>query len=148
MNSRDGVVISLETGGSSDTYGHTAAAKDVLSLLGNRWVATIVVSLRSGPLRHGVLKKRMKGVSQRMLTLTLRGLERDGIVERTAYPGSPPCVIYELTTLGRSLQAIIEAVGDWADGNILAIEAARSRFDERGQGSAAQQTTGRVHRIA
>lgn len=125
----------------------TFAATDVLSWIGNKWVASIVFELRTGPLRHGVLMKRMFGVSQRVLTLTLRALERDGIVERTAFAISPPCVVYELTPLGKSLQLLLQSLDDWAAANILAIKAARTYFDERTQVENTEATTRRVHRI-
>ena len=82
-------------------------------------------------MRFSELQRRIDGISQRMLTLTLRGLERDGIVSRTVHPTVPPRVDYELTPLGHSLQGPVKALGDWAFANQADIEAARERFDRR-----------------
>jgi DNA-binding HxlR family transcriptional regulator len=89
------------------------------------------MSLASGPRRFNELKRVIGGVSQRMLTLTLRGLERDGFVTRTVFPTIPPRVDYALTDLGRSLLVPIQALGDWAFAHIPVIEAARREFDGR-----------------
>lgn len=80
-------------------------------------------------MRFNELKRNIGGISQRMLTLTLRGLERDGLITRTVYPGVPPRVDYELTALGRSLLVPVSALGDWALRNRGKIEEARTRFD-------------------
>jgi DNA-binding HxlR family transcriptional regulator len=90
-----------------------------------------VMLLRHGPRRFNELKREIGGVSQRMLTFTLRGLERDGLVTRTVFPTVPPRVDYALTPLGHSLREPVEALGSWAFANIAAIEAARRAFDER-----------------
>jgi DNA-binding HxlR family transcriptional regulator len=91
----------------------------------------IVMQLRTGPRRFNELKKLIGGISQRMLTLTLRGLERDGLVTRTVTPTIPPRVDYDLTALGRSMQAPVEALGSWAMSHLDAIEKARRDFDRR-----------------
>jgi len=87
--------------------------------------------LRDRPRRFNELKKLIGGISQRMLTRTLRGLERDGLVTRTVFPTVPPRVDYELTPLGRSMQTPVEALGNWAFANLAAIEQARLEFDRR-----------------
>ena len=87
--------------------------------------------LGDGPKRFNELKRLVGGISQRMLTLTLRGLERDGLVTRTVFPTIPPRVDYELTDLGRGLQQPVRALADWATTHQDGIEAARSRFDKR-----------------
>jgi DNA-binding HxlR family transcriptional regulator len=87
--------------------------------------------LSDGPKRFNELKRMINGISQRMLTLTLRGLERDGLVTRTIFPTIPPRVDYELTDLGRGLQQPVKALGEWAIAHQEQIAAARTRFDER-----------------
>ncbi len=87
--------------------------------------------LRDGPRRFNEIKRLIDGISQRMLTLTLRGLERDGLVTRTVFPSIPPRVDYELTDLGRGLSKPVIALGQWAIEHRREIEAARARFDGR-----------------
>ncbi|MCM2291853.1 helix-turn-helix transcriptional regulator [Allorhizobium sp. BGMRC 0089] len=86
----------------------------VLTRIGDKWSILIVMTLADGPYRFNELKRRVGDISQRMLTLTLRGLERDGLVKRTLYPTIPPKVEYALTPLGHSLRAPVEALGHWA----------------------------------
>jgi DNA-binding HxlR family transcriptional regulator len=109
------------------------AVSSVLARVGDKWTVLIVALLGDGPKRFNEIKRMVGGISQRMLTLTLRGLERDGLVTRTVFPTVPPRVDYELTPLGRSLWEPVEALGAWARGNIGEIEAARRRFDARAQ---------------
>lgn len=104
----------------------------VLARIGDKWSILVVMTLTDGPRRFNDLKRTIGGISQRMLTFTLRGLERDGLVSRTVYPTIPPRVDYELTPLGRSLQAPVQALGSWAFANLPAIQAARTRFDGEG----------------
>ena len=104
----------------------------VLARIGDKWSILVVMTLTDGPRRFNDLKRKIGGISQRMLTFTLRGLERDGLVSRTVYPTIPPRVDYELTPLGRSLQAPVQALGSWAFANLPAIQAARTRFDGEG----------------
>jgi len=89
----------------------------------------VVVTLGDGPKRFNELRRSIASISQRMLTLTLRGLERDGLVTRTVFPTVPPRVDYELTELGHSLLAPVAALGTWARQNRLKIQQARLRFD-------------------
>jgi DNA-binding HxlR family transcriptional regulator len=84
-----------------------------------------------GPLRFNELKRMIGGISQRMLTLTLRGLERDGLLTRTVFPTIPPRVDYELTDLGRGLAQPVQALGKWAFEHLPEIEGARTSFDAR-----------------
>jgi DNA-binding HxlR family transcriptional regulator len=111
------------------------AVSGVLARIGDKWSVLIVALLGEGPRRFSEIKRMVSGISQRMLTLTLRGLERDGLVTRTVTPTIPPRVDYELTELGRSLWAPVEALGAWARTNQPAIEAARRRFDARAAGA-------------
>ena len=89
--------------------------------------------LINGPMRFNELKRTIGGISQRMLTLTLRGLERDGLVTRTIFPTIPPRVDYELTDLGRGLAQPVQALGQWAFDHLPAIEGARTSFDSRNE---------------
>jgi DNA-binding HxlR family transcriptional regulator len=89
----------------------------------------VIMLLGDGPRRFNEIKRMVGGISQRMLTLTLRGLERDGLVTRTVFPTIPPKVQYELTRLGGSLLVPVSGIGLWARQNRTAIEAARQRFD-------------------
>jgi DNA-binding HxlR family transcriptional regulator len=102
---------------------------EILARVGDKWSVMIVRLLGFGPKRFNEIKRAINGISQRMLTLTLRGLERDGLVTRTVTPSIPPRVDYELTALGHSLFAPIDALGAWAFANRHEIEMARARFD-------------------
>jgi DNA-binding HxlR family transcriptional regulator len=101
----------------------------VLSRIGDKWSVLVVSSLAGGPLRFNELRREIPSVSQRMLTLTLRGLERDGLVSRTVTPSIPPRVDYELTRLGRSLHGPVSELTDWAIANKIEIDAAQARYD-------------------
>jgi DNA-binding HxlR family transcriptional regulator len=105
------------------------AVSDVLARVGDKWTVLVVVVLGQGPKRFNELRRALGSISQRMLTLTLRGLERDGLVTRTVFPTIPPRVDYELTKLGRSLLEPVSGLGAWARKNQSAIEQARRRFD-------------------
>lgn len=104
---------------------------DMLSRIGDKWSILIVMILASGPRRFNELKRLVDGISQRMLTLTLRNLERDGFVTRTVTPSIPPRVDYALTDLGHSLRVPVSALGQWVTENIATIEGARAAFDAR-----------------
>jgi len=103
----------------------------VLARVGDKWSVLTVMLLRDGPRRFNEMKRIVGGISQQMLTRTLRGLERDGMVTRTIFPTSPPQVEYALTDLGRSLSKPVLALGMWAQEHIAQIDAARGRFDRR-----------------
>ena len=105
----------------------------VLARVGDKWSVFVIMMLGDGPKRFNELKRMVGGISQRMLTLTLRGLERDGLVTRTVFPTIPPRVDYELTDLGRGLCTPVKSLGEWAMRHQDQIEAARSRFDERNE---------------
>ncbi len=107
------------------------AVNSVLARVGDKWSVLIIMLLGGGPKRFNEIKRMVDGISQRMLTLTLRGLERDGLVTRTVFPTIPPRVDYELTDLGRSLWTPVEALGLWAGQHLADIHAARRRFEER-----------------
>jgi DNA-binding HxlR family transcriptional regulator len=105
------------------------AVSEVLSRVGDKWTVLVVWTLGDSPKRFNELRKALGSISQRMLTLTLRALERDGLVTRTVFPTIPPRVDYELTRLGRSLLDPVSELGLWARKNRTAIQDARSRFD-------------------
>jgi DNA-binding HxlR family transcriptional regulator len=105
------------------------AVSEVLSRVGDKWTVLVVSTLGDGPKRFNELRRALGSISQRMLTLTVRGLERDGLVIRTVFPTNPPRVDYELTDLGRSLLDPVSALGAWARHNKSAIQDARQRFD-------------------
>jgi DNA-binding HxlR family transcriptional regulator len=109
------------------------AVGELLGRVGDKWTMLVVNTLGPGPKRFNELKRALGSISQRMLTLTLRALERDGLVTRTVFPTVPPRVDYELTRLGRSLLEPVTALGAWAVQNREAIAAARQRFDGRGR---------------
>ena len=111
------------------------AVGQALDRIGDKWTVMVVGTLSKGPTRFNAMMRAIGGVSHRMLTLTLRGLERDGLVRRTAYPTIPPKVEYELTELGRSLIGPLKALATWAQRNRPAMEAARARFDQPEEGS-------------
>ena len=102
----------------------------VLNRVGDKWSMMIVMMLADGSMRFSELKRAIDGISQRMLTLSLRGLERDGLVTRTVTPSIPPRVDYELTELGISLRQPVKELGEWAIAHIACIRAAQLRFDE------------------
>ena len=106
------------------------AVAPVLARVGDKWSVLIVRALGAGPRRFNDLKRDIGGISQRMLSLTLRGLERDGLVTRTVFPTVPPRVDYALTGLGRSLWEPVEALGAWALRHHPEIAAAQRRFDD------------------
>lgn len=101
----------------------------LLSRIGDKWSVLVVSTLGSGSRRFNELRREIPSVSQRMLTLTLRNLERDGLVKRTVTPSIPPRVDYELTALGRSLQGPIGQLQQWALDHVGAIHAAQARYD-------------------
>ncbi|GAA0529197.1 DNA-binding HxlR family transcriptional regulator [Rhizomicrobium palustre] len=103
----------------------------VLARVGDKWSVLIIMMLSNGTRRFSDLKRDIGGISQRMLTICLRGLERDGLVERTVYPVVPPKVEYALTDLGRSLCVPVKALGTWALTHTAEIEAARAAFDAK-----------------
>jgi DNA-binding HxlR family transcriptional regulator len=105
------------------------AVSEILSRIGDKWTVLVVELLGRGPTRFNELRRMVGGISQKMLTTTLRQLERDGMVTRTVYPTIPPRVDYELTELGRELLVPVRALGEWARANMERIEEARRRYD-------------------
>jgi DNA-binding HxlR family transcriptional regulator len=109
--------------------GDCRAVSDVLARVGDKWSVLVVTRLGPGPMRFNELRRTIGGISQRMLTLTLRGLERDGLITRTIFPTIPPRVDYALTPLGLDLLTPVSALGEWAIRNQAKIARARERFD-------------------
>jgi DNA-binding HxlR family transcriptional regulator len=105
------------------------AVREVLNRVGDKWSVQVVALLGDSKKRFSELRRAIEGISQRMLTLTLKGLERDGLITRTVYPTIPPRVEYELTKLGRSLLVPITGLGKWAAQNRERIQVAREKYD-------------------
>src|SRR4051812_4158200 len=100
-----------------------------MATVGDKWTALVMCGLSTGSKRHGELRDRIAGVSQKMLTQTLRGLERDGLVTRTITPSVPVRVDYELTALGKTLLPVVDAIKRWSEGHIEEIHEARAGYD-------------------
>ncbi len=107
------------------------ALSSILARVGDKWTVLIVVLLGDGPKRFNEIKRMVGGISQRMLTFTLRGLERDGLVNRTVLPTAPPRVDYELTKLGGTLWQAVEPLSSWARAHVGEILTSRERFDRK-----------------
>ena len=121
--------------GTLELPGECRAVSELLSRVGDKWTVLVVSVLADGSLRFSEIRRALGSISQRMLTLTLRGLERDGLVTRTVTPSIPPRVDYELTALGRSLIDTVNGLVDWARRNREEIDRARQRFDDGRSGS-------------
>jgi DNA-binding HxlR family transcriptional regulator len=114
-----------------DVYNQHCPTRLVLDRIADKWTVLIVGALEDKTKRFGELRREIGGVSQKMLTQTLRGLEMDGIVTRRVYASVPPKVEYSLTDLGRSLIQMLEAIRMWSEHNIEEVLQARSQFDSR-----------------
>jgi DNA-binding HxlR family transcriptional regulator len=113
------------------SHGSCVAVREVLNRIGDKWSVLIVQLLADDPKRFSELKHAIEGISQRMLTLTLKGLERDGLVTRTVYPTTPLRVEYKLTDLGRTLRKPIQSLAKWAQENRERIQESRNRYDSK-----------------
>jgi DNA-binding HxlR family transcriptional regulator len=118
----------LTPGDEHDT-GDCRAISETLARIGDKWTVLVVELLRDGPVRFNELRRTINGISQRMLTVTLRGLEREGLVTRTVFPTIPPRVEYQLTALGQTLRGPLGAIATWARTHRPAMERARELFD-------------------
>jgi DNA-binding HxlR family transcriptional regulator len=123
--------------GAAPTPDGCATAREVLNRVGDKWSVFAIARLGHGTTRFTELQRGIEGISQRMLTLTLRHLERDGLVTRTVYPTIPPRVDYALTPLGRTLLETVMALAAWAEAHRVDIEAARHAYDQRQAATAA-----------
>ena len=112
-------------------YDPNCPSRTVLDRIGDKWSTLVVLTLLDGPLRFSHLRTQIGGVAPKVLTETLRRLERDGILTRTAYREIPPRVEYELTPLGSSLEEPVQAITSWAEQNVPKIERARVAYDRR-----------------
>lgn len=107
----------------------TCPSRTSLARIANKWTAMIVIALSGGPLRFGQVRQAVDGISGKVLADTLRDLERDGLLTRTAHDEMPPRVEYELTPLGRSLREPLTALARWAEAHIEEVEQARADYD-------------------
>lgn len=123
--------LSVDTAAKEDEHAQCRALGQILDRIGDKWTIMAVGLLSKGPMRFNAMMREIGGVSHRMLTLTLRGLERDGLVLRTAYATIPPKVEYQLTDAGRSLIGPLKALSNWAIEHQPVVEAARAKFDQR-----------------
>jgi DNA-binding HxlR family transcriptional regulator len=121
--------------------GHKSAVTETLARIGDKWTVMVVGTLHQGPMRYNQIRRAVEGISQRMLTLTLKGLEEDGLVNRTMYPTIPPRVDYELTDLGRKLLMPLQALYEWAVEHRPAMLAAREKFAKKQRKAALRQTS-------
>ncbi|EPL7710525.1 winged helix-turn-helix transcriptional regulator [Klebsiella variicola] len=131
LNPQEGTRMIPETPDLPNPHSCCSAVLDILSRIGDKWTVLAIIQLQAGPLRFNELKRSVGGISQRMLTLTLRHLERDGLVTRTVYPTIPPRVEYQLTTLGQSLLNPLMALGEWVEQHQADVRRAREIFDTR-----------------
>ena len=115
----------------ADIHAGCKTVTPVLARIGDKWSILVVMVLSAGPRRFNELKRLIDGISQRMLTHTLRSLERDGLVSRTVFPTIPPRVDYELSPLGHSLRVPVKALGLWVMENMDEITRSRAAFDGR-----------------
>ncbi len=117
--------------GGLDAYLRLCPSRNVLDSISDKWTTLALSALGAGTLRYGELKRRLDGISPKMLSQTLRHLERDGLVERTQYPTIPPRVTYELTELGRRLSDLMSQIKAWSETHYPEIEVARAAYDAR-----------------
>ena len=131
---QDGTFLSpghpLEPRLRGDVFCAACPTRQLLDRIADKWSTLILIVLGDGPMRFNALRHRIDGVSQKMLSQTLKALERDGLVTRTVFPTIPPRVDYELTRLGRSLLEPVSGLGLWARQNRIAVQEARDRFDK------------------
>lgn len=114
-----------------NVYDPDCPTRTMLDRIGDKWTVLVILVLLDGPRRFSELRRRAGRVAPKVLTETLRRLERDGVLTRTAFAEIPPRVVYELTPLGRSLEELIRSIAEWAEQNIEDITAARDVYDRR-----------------
>ncbi|MFJ5261695.1 winged helix-turn-helix transcriptional regulator [Streptomyces sp. NPDC088387] len=127
-----------------DAFIRSCPTNQLLGRISDKWVSLVLAALGDGPMRYSDLARKIAGVSPKMLTQTLRTLERDGLLTRAVTPSVPVRVDYELTPLGMSLRMLLAAVKDWAEANIEQVHEARDRYDS--EPAAAGAATGTVRR--
>ncbi|MFE3457070.1 winged helix-turn-helix transcriptional regulator [Nocardiopsis aegyptia] len=123
----------LQAFGGADAYLRSCASRSVVELISNKWVCLVIGALAAGPMRFGALRRRLDGITQKMLTRTLRDLERSGLVGREVFPTTPPQVEYSLTPLGENLGVLMGAIRGWAEEHMNEITEARAVYDARVQ---------------
>ncbi|SHM24512.1 winged helix-turn-helix transcriptional regulator [Actinacidiphila paucisporea] len=126
-----GTTDNLRFHGGADAYLAACPSRQILDVLANKWTMLVMGALAGGPLRFGELRRRLEGITQKMLTQTLRTLERDGLVTRTVYPTIPPKVQYAATGLGENVTELMRAIRVWSEENINAVLDARDVYDAR-----------------
>ena len=126
-----GTITDLRQHGGANAYLANCPSRTVLEVLANKWTALTIGALSAGPKRFGELRRILDGITQKMLTQTLRALERDGLVTRTMYPSIPPRVDYELTELGHTVSKLFAEIREWAETHAVEILTARERYDSR-----------------
>lgn len=126
-----GTTDNLRFYGGADAYLAACPSRQILDVLANKWTMLVMGALSGGPMRFGELRRRLDGITQKMLTQTLRTLERDGLITRTVYPTIPPKVEYTATELGESVTALLHAIRVWSEDNINAVLDARDAYDAR-----------------
>ena len=114
-----------------DIFQENCLSRQVLQLIADQWTPLVIYALKDGTMRFGQLLKRIGGISRKMLTQTLRAMERNGLVQRVVYPVVPPVVEYSLTPLGQTLVEPMKALGDWAYGHLQEVAQARTAYDQR-----------------
>ena len=117
--------------GGADAYMRACPSRTVLELLSDKWTLLVICALIDGPLRFGELRRKLDGVTQKMLTQTLRSLERDGLLLRTVFATAPPTVEYELTELGDSTTPLLAEVRAWAERHVVEVLGSRAAYDRR-----------------
>jgi DNA-binding HxlR family transcriptional regulator len=123
--------IDLRLAGGVDAYLRNCPSRTVLDLLSDKWTLLLIGALSRGPRRFGELRRRLDGITQKMLSQTLRRLERDGLLTRTVHPTTPPSVEYALTELGRSTIRLLDGIRAWAETHVREVLAARASYDAR-----------------
>jgi len=114
-----------------DAYLAACPSRQILDLLANKWTMLVICALAAGPMRFGQLRRRLEGITQKMLTQTLRSLERDGLVSRTVYPTIPLRVDYAITDLGHNVAGLLDAIRVWSEKHVEDVSDARQTYDER-----------------
>ncbi len=125
----------MDTPGGRRPFSATCPTRALLDQLADKWSVLALIAVSDGPVRFNVLKRRIEGITQKMLAQTLRRLERNGLVERKAFPTVPVTVEYGITPLGQELAMIVESLRSWSVRNIGAVAKARARFDVEGPGT-------------
>lgn len=131
MSTRTAAERRAEAGAAYNAYVAECPARQLLDRIGDKWVSLAINALADGPLRYSEVNQRLAGVSQKMLTQTLRNLERDGLLTRTVLPEVPVRVEYRLTPLGEELLPVMRTIKSWAEQHMDQVLTARAAYDAR-----------------